>query len=115
MMSTASARAQPSSSDSITVNGVTYHRSANVTHLDRVHSAGIDDPAPGALVDGGANGGLLGDDAIVLDTDLVATADVVGVTNDVLPSLPIVQGAAKIETILDGPVIGIFSSYCKAI
>ena len=46
MMSTAAARAQHSSSDSITVNGVTYHRSANVTHLYHVHSAGTDNPAP---------------------------------------------------------------------
>ena len=65
------------------------------------------------MVDGGANGGLLSSDALVLECDLIATADVVGVTNDVLPDLPLVQAAAKIETVDDGPIIGIFSLYAK--
>ena len=65
----------------------------------------------GALVDGGANGGLLGSDARVLETHLTAMANVEGVTHDVLENLPIVQAAAKLDTLDDGPVIAIFSSY----
>ena len=34
-------------------------------------------------------------------------------TDYVLNSLPIVQAAAKIETVADGPIIGIFSSYAQ--
>lgn len=107
MMSTQGSRS--SNNDSITVNGVTFRRT-NSTHVYRVNQA-IVDPS-GALVDGGANGGLLGlSDARVLETDLIATADVIGVTADILPSLSIVQGATKLETVHDGPIIGILSSY----
>ena len=113
MMSSASARttATAASTDSITINGVTYRR-ANLTHRYRVndtHAA----PVHGSLIDGGANGGLVGSDARILETDLIATADVIGVTDDVLPSLPIVQAAARVDTVSDGPIIVILSSYAQ--
>ena len=114
MMSKAAQRSSstPSQSDdSITINGVTYHRSASATMVYRVHelSAAHSD----SLIDGGANGGLLGDDARVIEYDSIATADVSGITDDTMTSLPIVQAQAKIDTIDHGPVIGIFSSYAK--
>ena len=67
----------------------------------------------GALIDGGANGGLLGSDARVLETDLVNTIDAIGVTNDAMTALPIVQAAAKILTVDGKPIIAIFSSYAQ--
>ncbi len=113
MMSSSSARGTPSSTDSVTINGVTYTRQAQATHVYRVHEADTSVLDDGALVDGGANGGLIGTDARILETDLIATADVIGVTDNVLTSLPIVQAAAKIDTVNDGPIIGIFSSYAQ--
>ena len=49
----------------------------------------------------------------VLETELLATVDVHGVGDNVMSSLPVVQAAAKIETVEDGPIIGIFSSYAQ--
>ena len=49
----------------------------------------------GTLMDGGANGGLINrKDAKVLEWDHVNTVDVIGVTDDSLPSA---QAAAKID------------------
>ena len=86
---------QPSD-DFISVNGTVYRR-ASATHLYRVHESARH--VHGALIDGGANGGLLGSDARVLETHLTATANVEGVTHDVLENLPIVQAAAKLDTL----------------
>ena len=116
MMSASSAHVTPNNNhgnDSISINGVTYTRRANVTHVYCVNEVEASSSVSGALMDGGANGGPLGTDAHVLETSLIATADVIGVTEDVLTSLPIVQAAAKIETVGDGPIIGIFSSYAQ--
>ena len=115
MMSSSSARRGTTDGDdcSITINGVTYTRQVQSTYLYRVHESDSLLSHTGALIDGGANGGLIGSDARILETDLVATADVMGVTDDILSSLPLVQAAAKIETVHDGPIIGIFSSYAQ--
>ena len=94
--------------DFISVNGTVYCP-ASATHLYKVHESAHH--VLGALIDGGANGGLLGSDARVLETHLTATANVEGVTHDVLENLPIVQAAAKLDTLDDGPVIAIFSLY----
>lgn len=59
---------------------------------------------PFFLIDGSVYSGLLGlSDALVLETDLVATADVIGVTADILSSISIVQGDTKFEIVHDGP------------
>ncbi len=79
----------PSSSNSITINGVTY-RQANHTHLFKVCETRRD--VDGALMDGGANGGLLDPSEFeILEGDLINIADVIGVTSDTMSSLPIVQ------------------------
>ena len=109
MMSTSAAR-PPTSGEDIQVNGVTYRR-VNATHLYRVNQSSSLSP-PGSLIDGGSNGGLLGkDDAVILEVDLVARADVIGVTDDTMPSLRIGQGASRLETVDGEPIIGIFSHY----
>ena len=108
MMSNASTRSDTPTEFSM--NGVTYRRT-NATTVLRVNATNMD--VPGALVDGGANGGLLGSGARVLETDLIPTANVVGVTSDVMEDLPLVQAAARIETLSDGPVIAIMSSYAQ--
>ena len=91
------------------VDDRTVYRRASATQLYRVHESARH--VLGALIDGGANGCLLGSDARVLETHLTATANVEGVTHDVLENLPIVQAAAKLDTLDDGPVIAIFSLY----
>jgi hypothetical protein len=65
-------------------------------------------------MDSGANGGLLSSvDTYILKTNLVVTADIVGVTSDVFKALPIVQTAAKIETHTNRPIIAVFWNYGK--
>ena len=114
MMSTHSARTDSSvANETITVDGVTYTRQASVTLVYQAHKQQASNSLKGALIDGGANGGLIGSDAIILEEDLLNRADVVGVTDHVLSSLPIVQAAAKLDTADQGPIIGIFSSYAK--
>jgi hypothetical protein len=84
-------------STDLRINGVSY-RCANATHVYKVHDAQVS--YTGALVDGGANGGLIRSDACILEVDLIATADAISVTDDVLSFLPIVQAAACIENCL---------------
>ena len=112
MMSTRSTRGDSSvANETITLDGVTYTRQVTATLVYQVQGQRKRATSPGALIDGGANGGLVGSDAKILETDLLNTADVVGVTDHILSSLPIVQAAAKLDTQDHGPVIGIFSSY----
>jgi hypothetical protein len=63
----------------------------------------------GALVDGGANGGLSGSDVVVLSVTL-NTANVVGIPENTLQQLRLCTVAALIET-NKGPIIGIFNQY----
>ena len=107
----APAPAPASSDDTITVNGVQF-RHCNTSFIPYcINDANVLSHC-GSLIDGSANGGIISaNNALVLETNLLQTADVVGVTDHVLESLPIVQAAAKIETLTDGPIIAIFSNY----
>eukprot|EP00977_Amphora_coffeiformis_P026725 scaffold29404_cov100-Amphora_coffeaeformis.AAC.1 len=68
----------------------------------------------GSLVDGGANGGMFGDDVRVLEFVEHATVDITGINNAEVNGLCIAQGAAVVETINnDGPIIVIMSQYAN--
>ena len=67
----------------------------------------------GALIDGGANGGLAGVDICVLETVPHVPVDVSGIMDNIMESLPIVQCAALVETVDEGKVILIMSQYAK--
>ena len=109
------ASARPTSNDTITVDGVVYQRTTSMAQLSyRVSNQDVESKSNhGSLIDGGANGGLLGQDARVLERELNATADVVGIAGNTLESLPICQAAAVIDTVDDGPIVGIFSHYAE--
>ena len=64
----------------------------------------------GALIDGGANGGMTGTDVLVVATHDHDCATVTGIAGNKLQNLPIVTAAGYIES-TDGPVIGIFHQY----
>jgi Reverse transcriptase (RNA-dependent DNA polymerase) len=66
-------------------------------------------PPTGSLVDGGANGGLSGSDVRVLMSSL-HTADVTGIGDATMTSLPLCTVAGLITT-HKGPIIGIFHQY----
>jgi hypothetical protein len=63
----------------------------------------------GALVDGGANGGLSGADVRVIETSS-RRADVTGIGDQTLQGLPIALGAALIQT-KSGYIIGMFHQH----
>jgi len=64
----------------------------------------------GALVDRGANGGIIGNDAHVLYTHPGQEVDVTGIDNHQIDSLKVVDASAKIFT-QRGEAIGIFRQY----
>ena len=102
-----SAAANNPSSDELTVNGSTYRR---VNRTFFIRNAG-DENERGSLTDGGANGGMLGADARVLETDPIAKVDVSGVGPTDIPELPIQQAAGLTDAIGEGPIILIMSQY----
>ena len=81
-----SSQAQEQLPSEISIGGRVYH--PNVTYV--VWSNTAVTQTIGALLDWGANGGLLGSDARVLETDPVNTIDAIGITNDTKTALPIV-------------------------
>ena len=97
---------QSSSSNEITINGRTF-REVNSCRQYRVHQSLKD--LTGALVDGGCNGGLGGDDVRILDTTS-QQVDVHGIADSTICSVPIGTAAAFIGT-SEGPIIGIFHQY----
>eukprot|EP00977_Amphora_coffeiformis_P014635 scaffold4144_cov147-Amphora_coffeaeformis.AAC.2 len=59
----------------------------------------------GSLVDGGANGGMFGDDVRVLEFVEHATVDITGINNAEVNGLRIAQGAAVVEMINDTQIL----------
>ena len=53
--------------------------------------------SPGALIDGGANGGLFGDDVRILKFVENAYVDITGINNHDVPNLRIAQGAVLLK------------------
>ena len=66
----------------------------------------------GSLIDGGANGGLCGNDVEILEHTL-QRCDVVGIAQNTVADLPIVQCAGKTETMNGTPIILIFNQYAN--
>ena len=54
---------------------------------------------------------MAGDDILIIETDPIATIDVMGVTDGILQSMPIIQCAAIIDTMDEGKIILIMSQY----
>jgi hypothetical protein len=110
MLSNSAAR---STADSIVIqDGHTYVR-INATTVRRyvVSSSARNTGPQGALLDGGANGGMIGQDMRVL-FETESTCDVTGVADNAVSNLKIVTGASLIET-TNGPIIGIFNQYAN--
>jgi len=85
------------------------YRLANIAY--RINSHDVSTSNLGSLIDGGANGGMAGQDMrIIEETGL--TADVFGIAKNELKNLPISTGAAYIQS-LSGPIIGLFHQYAS--
>jgi hypothetical protein len=64
----------------------------------------------GSLIDGGCNGGLAGEDCIILETHSLGKVDIIGVGDNLIKNVPLCTAASLIQT-TDGPIIGIFHNY----
>jgi hypothetical protein len=90
-------------------NGFTYQRIVNHTNIVyHVHNANRL-AHTGALMDGGANGGMSGSDVRVIEQTL-QSADVTGLAEHAVKDLPIATVASVIET-SRGKIIAVFHQY----
>jgi hypothetical protein len=109
LLSHSTSRESTPAASQLIINGRTY----TLSFCTRTYS--INDAVrtyKGALIDGGANGGLSGSDVVVL-AETLGTTSVTGIANNTLPDLKICTVAALIET-QKGPIIGIFHQYAHS-
>ena len=64
----------------------------------------------GDLLDGGCNGGIAGDNLLILNKDPFQKIDSIGIEQNQLKDLPIVQAAGLLQT-AKGPIVCIFNEY----
>jgi hypothetical protein len=64
----------------------------------------------GSLVDGGCNGGLAGDDCVILTTHSFGLVDIIGVGDNLIKDVPLCTSAALINT-SQGPIISVMHNY----
>jgi hypothetical protein len=76
---------------------VTYHANARIQ-------------PKGSLVDGGCNGGLAGEDVLILAEHSFGKVDIVGVGDNLIPAIPLCTAAGLIHT-TTGLIIGIMHNY----
>ena len=93
----------------ININGVQYTVRHTKVRYSTSHMASSA-RKKGSLVDGGANGGLSGNDCRKLSESLLVKADVEGVGGGSIQDVPICTMAAVIES-TDGPIVGLFHQY----
>ena len=95
---------------SILYQGSTYQRSVNICLITYRINQHQRTTARGSLLDGGANGGVAGNDVLVIETTL-EHVDINGLADTTsIPSLAICTVAGLIQT-QHGPIIGIFHNY----
>ena len=99
----------------VQINGVTYVVKQHVTYNVKQ----VDCQTNGSLIDGGANGGLVGEDMRLLSSSLIDTATVLGIGDTEITNLPISHLGGVLQT-TKGPVVGLFYQYahhgkCKGI
>ena len=114
LMSNSSARAGSTNTHGnprVNVDGQWYVRETNTHEIRyRVTTVDLDYACDSALVDGGSNGGLSGNDVVVVDEATFPTASVTGIDAHTISDLKICQVMSRVMT-TNGPVIGIFNQY----
>jgi hypothetical protein len=106
LLSNNTSRGTDSLPSQVVIYGCTY----TVSYCDRAYSIHRNMLGPcGSLIDGGANGGLIGSDVVVL-AETFLTADVTGLANNTLQKVSVCTVADLIQT-QHGPIIGVFHQY----
>jgi len=93
----------------VTYNGQTYQRITNTLNVTYIVNNASRHLHHGSLIDGGANGGMSGDDVRVIEETL-NNADVSGLADHSVTDLPIAT-VAGVLTSSQGNIIGIFHQY----
>jgi hypothetical protein len=93
----------------ITIEGKTYRQVSHTNIKYKVQSYEQTPASNGSLLDGGSNGGILGEDARVIKLT-EARADVYAVGDNTLNDLSIGTGAGLVQT-ESGPIIAILHQY----
>ena len=96
-------------SNTVQLNGHTYLQINGTNVHYRVHQQGDDTKQVGSLIDGGASGGMSGDDVAVIDY-YDRYADVTGCFENQISDIPLATVAGLVES-TTGPVICIFHEY----
>ena len=94
--------------DKIAVNGIMHHSINAVVHCC-VSQQVSNNKARGALIDGGASDGLLGEDVHILEHTTNGFVNITGVAGDEVANLQLAQATAFVETMADGPIVVIMS------
>ena len=84
--------------------------SVRSTRKLRVSAHAVKRDQRGALIDRGANGGIVGNDAHIIHVYTAQEVDVTGIDNHEINSLEVVDACAKLTT-QRGEIIGIFRQY----
>ena len=93
----------------LTFNGIRYRR-CNASHrVYSTHNASSHGPSDLALVDGGNNGGIAGENCLIID-ETFQTVDVKGVGDGFIENIPIGTVAGLITT-TGAPIVGYFPQY----
>ena len=93
----------------IVFNGLHFHCCNLADQVYTVHAIKHGEQLHDALVDGGNNGGIAGENCLVID-ETFSRVDVHGIGDAVIPDVPIGTVASLITT-SSGPIIGYFHQY----
>ena len=99
----------PLGSDVVQIEGRFYRR-INNTNVHYHLSAHETKPSLSSLMDGGANGGMTGNDVVVISTSDFHKANITGIGDSELTDLPLVTAAGLVQT-HRGPAIVILHQY----
>ena len=101
--------ARADGSDVMVIDGFQYRRCSVAKRIYHVRAVHDGEPS-GSLVDGGCNGGLAGDDVLLIHTVPHQTVTVNGIAGTGFEDIPIGTVAAFVPT-ESGPIIGFFHQY----
>jgi hypothetical protein len=85
-------------------------RHCRLATAQRTYQATAYTQPKGSLVDSGCNGGLAGEDVLILDCHSFGKVDIVGVGENLIPGIPLCTATGLIQT-TSGPIIGIMHNY----
>ena len=100
------------SSEELVSIGGKYYRRINMASVHYQLSNHVSAPTLSSLMDGGANGGMAGNDVRILTESTFNKANVTGIGESMIKNLPLATAAGLVSTHL-GPIIVILNQYAN--